>query len=320
MRVFWENKWVKVFLTYIAPLFIGADLPIVIELWSDKTIKFYIASIVGVILIILYAYTSYRELKYNQSIGEQIKDLKDTISKLEHENSCLKHEAYSFDRGMRELATLFYDSSNSLNKVANNILSGDTTLDIWNFKKVATGICSSVYNLLCEMCSPCDDFTVNIMLADPTATGQKRNITMIAHKGKYEKYPGKFEEKLYFNKYNTFYAVKVCKSNNTDIRILTTKEEVNEKFVYVDEEHPEYSQYVGIPIVCSGNKIICLLQICAFGFDKIGESKADILKMVTKYIFPFTHYALLTYKVEKGLISGFSIIDKLRQEGKNHEK
>lgn len=305
-----EKRWVKIFSVYINPLIIGILIPVIIDMWGKEGTKVYGWLTIGIILSALYIYTTYKYDKEDKDRRDEKKKLAKQIDVLTKKNELLAKEVMSFNKGMREIATLCYDSSNSLNRMSHNILKGDTTLELWNFKKVATGICNSIYNLLCEICSPCDDFTVNIMLADSTASGQRRNITMIAHKGKYEKYPGKFEEKLYFNKYNTFYAVKVCKSNKTDIRILTSKEEVNEKFVYVDEDHPEYSQYVGIPMVCSGNKIICLLQICAFGNNKIAETKADILKIVSQYIFPFTHYALLTFKVEKSLVSSFSIIDK----------
>lgn len=310
MNSFLEKKFVKVFCVYINPIIIGLLLPITVELYPNKGAKFYIVLAITVILLLSYVYTSYMYLKNEKKDQENQKDLVDKITTLEVRNSLLEKEKEAFNKGMRELATLFYDSSSSLNEISYLILNGNRSLDVWNFKKVATGVCSSVYNLLCEVCKPCDDFTVNIMLADSTATRSKKNITMIAHKGKYEKYPGKFETKLYFEKNDTFYAVKVFKSSNTDIRILTTKEEVNEKFVYVDEEHPEYNQYVGIPIICSGNKIVCLLQICAFGNDKIAETKSEILKIVKEYIFPFTHYALLSYKVEKSLVSSFSAFEK----------
>lgn len=314
-----ENKGVKVVCVYVNPILIGILIPIAFETRKNQNSWFYGSLIGGIVLLILYIYTSYAYDKAEKNKDKEKNELQKEINKINTEKSQLEREVNSFDRGMRELATLCYDSSNSLNKLSEHILKGDVALDIWSFKKVATGICNSIYNLLCETCAPYDDFTVNIMLSDVTATGNKRNITMIAHKGKYEKYPGKFEEKLYFTKYSSFYAVKLCKSNNTDIRILTTKEEVNEKFVYVDEDHPDYSQYVGIPIVCSGNKIVCLLQICAFGNSKIAESKAEILKIIKKYIFPFTHYALLAYKVEKGLVSSFSMISK-QEENRNGEK
>ena len=73
----------------------------------------------------------------------------------------LNKEVNSFDKGMRELATLCYDSSTSLNKVSQRILSGDTTLDIWNFKKVCIGICNSVYTLLCQSSSQTEYYHIH---------------------------------------------------------------------------------------------------------------------------------------------------------------
>ena len=105
-----------------------------------------------------------------------------------------------------------------------------------------------------------------------------------------------------------------CLKIKVQIKILTTKEEVNEKFVYIDEEHPEYCQYIGIPIVCAGNKMICLLQICAFKNDKIANTKSEIMDIIMTYILPFTQFALMNYKVEKGFISSFSVIDKLEEK------
>lgn len=318
MEKFLEKKIIKVVCIYINPVVIGILFSFVFTFWTNRTLKTNILFAIGILLLLIYAYTCYKYGQMDKNEKSEKNKLREKNEKLEELNIDLSKDAKSFDKGMRELATLFYDSSDSLNKTSAHLLEGNWKLELWNFKKVATGICSSVYGLLCEVCKPYDDFTVNIMLADPTATGKKRNITMIAHKGKYEKYPEKFEEKLYFDKYSAFYAVKVCKSNKKDIRVLTTREEVNEKFVYIDEEHPEYSQYIGIPIVCSKNKIVCLLQICSFGNDKIAESKADIMKIVMRYLYPFTQYALLAYKIEKSLISSFSAIDNKKKKGESN--
>lgn len=325
MKKFLENKPVKIFNVYICPVFIGGIFSAMGN-WNYKADDwFYIKLAALVVLLIMYSFTSYKYTKFEKEKETEIEEL---VSKLDNEKrqneeiknnyekqlEKVKSETKNYDKAIRELTALFVDSHSSINQLSNQILNGKRTLDIWNFKKVATGICNGVYNLLCEICKPYDDFTVNMMLSDITATGAKKHIIMIAHKGKYEKYPAKFEEKLYFNKNKTFYAIKVCVNKDTDIKILTTKEEVNENFVYIDEEHPDYSQYVGIPIVCSGNKIVCLLQICSFGNNKIGDNKTAILDIITKYIIPFTHYALLAYKIEKCIISNFSILEKLEEE------
>lgn len=313
MKKWLENKTVKVFLVYLLPLLIGG-LFSALGYWDYKNDRWFWIKI-GILLpaVGIYIYTSIQYVKMEKEKDNKIEKLEETVDEKEKQIERLEKEKHCYARETRELSTLCIDSSNSINILANNVLKGERTLDVWNFKKVATGICNSVYEVLCEICKPYDDFTVNIMLDDITAKGKKRNVTMIAHKGKYEQYPKRFDEKLYYTKYSTFYAVKLFSRNSTDIKILTTKEEVNERFVYVDEEHPEYRQYVGIPIVCSGNKMICLLQICAFKNDKIGDSKGEILDIIKAYIIPFVQFALLNYKVEKGFITDFSIIKKMEE-------
>lgn len=311
MKKLLENKYAKVIFVYILPIIIGALFSALGNWDYKKDDLFWIKICILIPLVILYVYTTVQYVKMEKNINEQIVDLNKIIAENKEKIISLERETNCYSKETRALSTLCLDSSNSINTLSKNVLAGVRTLDVWNYKKVATGICNSVYEVLCERCKPFDDFTVNIVLDDITATGAKRNVTMIAHKGKYEKYPGKFEEKMYYNKNSSFYAIKLFKSKSTDIKILTSKEEVNEKFVYVDEDHPEYSQYVGIPIVCSGNKMVCLLQICSFKDDKIGSSKNEILDIIMTYIIPFIQFALLNYKIEKGFVSGFSVIEKM---------
>ena len=77
---------------------------------------------------------------------------------------------------------------------------------------------------------------------------------MIADKGKYETHPDTFKRKIYLSSNKEFYAVKMFKKNSPEITLLITGEEVKEKFVFSDDkkEHPNYTQYVSIPIHCSG--------------------------------------------------------------------
>ena len=65
--------------------------------------------------------------------------------------------------------------------------------------------------------------------------------------------------------------------------------------------------------------MICLLQICAFGEEKIANTKSDILKIVQEYIIPFTQFALLAYKMEKTLVTSLSMLEKMeeKQNGKD---
>lgn len=321
MDKFLGKNIVKVFSVYLNPIIIGI-LASSLGNWSAEGDKYFIYRVVA--LILLFGWYMYSAYMYSYKLQNEerkeslvkIESLSEDKENLERENKMLERRIAAYDRGMRELAATFYDSANSINTVANNILDGKRRLETWSFKRVATTICDSVYNILCEACSPQDNFGVNIMLYDMTVKAAKRkNIIMIAHKGKYQDRPGKFEEKIYFASNPSFYAVKLFKQNRHKVKILISPEEINEKFVYMDDEHPSYCQYVGIPIVCSGNQMISLLQICTFDNCKIAESKEEISKIVAKYIFPFSHYALLAYKIEKSLINSLSIIEKMEVSG-----
>lgn len=316
MRDFLENKFVKIFNVYIAPMLVGGLFSAMGQ-WNLKEDSYFVVKLVILAgLLIWYAFSSYKYHIYDKSEKKNLDSANKRNIDLIQANDNLKQVNSTYNKEIRELTSLFYDSSKGLNELSHCILEGSTTLDSWNYKKVATSICNSLYQMLCEVCKPFEDFSVNILLVDITAKGNKKNITMIAHKGRYEDKPSKFEEKMLFSKYPNFYAVKLCKGKKSDIKILTTQNEVNEKFVYVDEDHPEYSQYVGFPIVCSGNKIVSLLQICAFKDSKIADTKPEILDIVTQYVMPYTQWALLSYKIEKSLISSLSLLDK-KEEKKN---
>ncbi|WP_289811239.1 hypothetical protein [Thomasclavelia cocleata] len=125
-----------------------------------------------------------------------------------------------------------------------------------------------------------------------------------------------YEKPLSFRKNSEFYAVKLFKRNKHEIDVLIDKKEVNEKFIYKDENnHPDYSQYIAIPIHCSGNDMLSLLQIIAFGDSKIGQTKNEITQKINKYIFPYTQLGLMAYKYEKALLAGGYLVEKMRGGG-----
>lgn len=319
MNQFLKNKFAKCIFVHVIPIIIGGIFS-ALGTWNIENDSLFWQKVISLVVLLgLYIFTSLRYSKFERDLNAEVSEKETKISELLQEADRQKQINMSLFKETQKISTLCLDSSNSINELGKNVLDGKRTLDVWNFTKVATGICSSVYEVLSCVCSPNDEFTVNILLDDITASGKRRNYTMIAHKGKFEEYPSKFQEKMVYVEHPNFYATKLFKSGKSDIKILTTKEEVNEKFVYVDEDdHPEYSQYVGIPIVCSGNRMICLLQICTFGNNKIANTKKDIMDIVKTYILPFTQFALLNYKVEKGFLSSLSIIGKL--EGKKDGK
>lgn len=301
---FLQIKGVKLFCICINPILIGA-LFSSLGSWDFKGDNFIcIKIILTVILFLTYIVSMYRYYKIEDNI-------KNTLSNLENEVKIHKTENKIYSKITLILTSLFKTCADSINTISKNILVNKAKLDNWNYAQVCNVICNAIYELLC-LISGESKFYVNIMLYDTKAKGKSKNIKMIAHKGKYEGDPDTFGKPLNMNTYKDFYAVKMFKKNSPQISILTTSEDIKEKFVFSSDktEHPNYTQYVGVPIHCSGNQMLSLLQICSFDNTKIGNNKEEIMQMVNDYILPFTYFALLNNKIEKGFMNSISLLQK----------
>lgn len=315
MRDFLNSKVMKCFNVYINPVIIGA-LFSALGSWDFKNDKYIWIKILSVIVLLLwYIFTSYKYYKEDEEIKTKLEELSKKINDLKTNIEISNVNNKTYNRVLISLTSLFSICAEGINNIANNLLKKEAKLDNWNYKTICAGICNGVYETLC-IYSNCFDFSVSVMLYDINAKGKAKNIKMIAQKGRYEGHPDIFETPLSLTKYKDFYAVKMFKKNSPDISILTTNNDINKNFVFSDngKDHPKYSQYIGIPIQCSGKQMISLLQICAFNDSKIADSKDEIMEFVNKYILPFTYFALLNNKIEKGLANSISVIERKENE------
>ena len=204
-------------------------------------------------------------------------------------------------------------TAKEINKIANE-LNGNPKLDSWNFRVASSGICNSIYDALCSLNST-DDYSVNIVVYDMNAKAKSKNIRMIAEKSKFETPSDSFDKTMYMATNKNFFAVKLFNKNQTSPTILTTKEEIMEKFVFSDDkkDHPNYTQYVAVPIHCNSSNMISLLQICSYNDSYIGKTKSEISDIINNYILPFTYFALMNSKLEKALINSIKLINKEEQ-------
>lgn len=301
---FLKNRFVKIISNCIIPIAIGA-LFSAIGSWDFEKDEFIWHKIIFTIFsILVYVFCLYRYNKMDELFNKEYQKLND-----ENNNYRKQNEAYK--KVTLSLTSLFNTSADSINIISNNLVSKTAKLDNWNYKIMCAGICNGIYETIC-LITGSDDFSVNIVVYDTKAKGKAKNIKMIADKSKYETHPDTFEEKINMSSHKDFFAVKMFNKNSPEITILTTGTEVKEKFVFSENKsnHPNYSQYVGIPIHCSGKQMISLLQICAYNDSKIEESKEKIMEIVNRYILPFTYFALLNNKIEKGFINSISILEK----------
>lgn len=320
MNNFIQMKLVKCFNIYINPIIIGA-LFSSLGAWDYENDKFFLIKVVSVfVLLIWYIITSWKYYKIEENIQSDISSLNEQIVQLNSYIEFEKKKNSTYNKVILSLTSLFNKSADSINDIAKKLLNRNATLDKWNYKTVCVGICNGIYETLCVY-SGYYDFSVSIMLYDINARGKSKNIRMIAEKSKYEGNSSIFDIPLNLNKYKDFYAVKMFKKSSPKISILTTTEDINLNFVFSDnsDEHPKYSQYVGIPILCSGKQMISLLQICAFDESMIADTKDKIMEIINEYILPFVYYALLNNKIEKGFLNSISMIKEVEQDVNNEK-
>ena len=136
---------------------------------------------------------------------------------------------------------------------------------------------------------------------------------MIAHASKFGNTPDIYGNPIFFRSNSEFYAVKLFKKNKHEPDVLIDKNEINEKFIYKDESnHPDYSQYIAIPIHCNGSDMLSLLQIISLGESKFGETKSEITRKINKYLLPYIRLGLLSYKYEKVLLASGYLVEKTK--------
>ena len=91
----------------------------------------------------------------------------------------------------------------------------------------------------------------------------------------------------------SYYYVGLFKKSITKPSILATKEAIEGAFCDTDGVN-----YVAIPIACTGNKMIALLQIVAYEDSIIAKDRDEIEKIAGNYLSSYTNLVLLTDKVD----------------------
>lgn len=316
MQKIFDNKEVKNTISLILTVGIGL-IGSALGNWNYREDKYFIIKLVGlIILAVLFMIFSILSYKYDKMEGNAIQEKNEKIVILEQKNRELRKEIEVYEESHIAMAAIFEKSAQDINETANSIMNQkEITFNIWNFKKECKWICEKVLNIVEELSIKDGEYAVSIFQINPLAKGKTKGITMIAHSSKYGNTPDVYETSLTFRNNSDFFAVKLFKKCKHDIVVLIDKNEVNEKFVYKDENnHPDYSQYIAMPIHCSGNEMLSLLQIVAFGEAKIGNTKAEIMDKLNKYIFPYTRLGLMMYKYEKGLLNSGYLVEKMKEK------
>lgn len=314
MQKIFSNKELKNAISLILTVGIGL-IGSSMGSWNEETDNFFylklsaliILSLIFIVFLILSYIYDRKETKVLEERNKEIESLKTEITSKEKEIKI-------YENSQLALSAILETSANDINTTANNIRKNNIiSLDNWNFIKECNWICEKVLSIVSDLSINGDDFVVSIFQLNPLSKGKTKSITMIAHASKFGNTPDIYGIPLSFRRNSEFYAVKLFKKNKHEPDVLIDKNEINEKFIYKDENnHPNYSQYIAMPIHCNGNDMLSLLQIIAFGESKLGDTKSEITRKINKYLLPYIRLGLISYKYEKALLASGYLVEKMK--------
>lgn len=155
-------------------------------------------------------------------------------------------------------------------------------------------ICATLYNLINEIAICGEHFAVNIIFKkiENNITG----FTMLSIKSYRSNYPSLYGTFSSEDRSKNFHYKHLFDEQPSRPSFLFTKDEIDAVFRNVDGVN--YSQYIGIPISCTGNKMFALLQILAYDDSKLASTKKELEALYDNYFCVFSSLTVLADKVE----------------------
>ena len=280
-----QKTHLKYFLVNFFSVLIGIETSIVASCITTNTYncKYVICLILLMITLLLLAKMNAYYIKLDKSIEKS------------------DYVLQSFD----DFGDRFKESSHSLYEDISkarktNILS----LSNWNKRIEYNFICNSLYDLIIKTADKGNDFSVSIILKLIDPTDNMTKYLMISHRSKIGDIPKVFHTAVDENEAGKYYYGKLFAKNSPAPAYLITKKEVDQNFYFEENTSnlKNYSQYIGIPICCTGNKMNALLQIIGHNDSYISLDKDRLIEFVNKIVYVYANYALYCEKVERGLL------------------
>lgn len=264
---------------------------------NDNLIKFkslFITStiillIVFIILLIYYA-------KQDEDTAKELLRLKTTISSL---NKVLGINSKTVD----SIVSLLENWNRNINNIANNIANtGIINEKDWDYEKMCTDICIACKDSIAKFTGIKDDTDVSVSLIKYYSSDNNEFVKMIAHSSPQTAKPDVYDKEELLQECMYQYA-RMIRDKNREILALENKEKIKQCFYKKKPETDlsKYNQYIAIPIICSKNKYLGILQITTKYNYHIMNTDVELKKFGETYITPFVELFILVEKIQKGL-------------------
>lgn len=286
------NSKARGIITVVAPIIIGATLSGAFSLTtSPLRIFLWIFSAILVIALIVFLVMCG---KYDD---EQMTELNTYKEKTEILRNDLEQTRNKFDilSGVyKNISRILHNDSNDLHNLVKKKKSHS---EIDNWKELQSNcnvICDELLTLVKSVSECGEKFSVSIIFK--RVTGNLVEFNMLSRESYSGHYPAMHNTFKKEEEFKNYHFKHLFDSNISRPNYLTTKEEIRVAFSNCDGV--DYSQYMGIPIACTGNKMIGILQIISYEDSIIAKNKQQMEKLYNDYFCAFANLILLADKIE----------------------
>lgn len=265
----------------------------------DKLKKYnYLFIFLTLLLLSIFFLSLLYYSKQEKSIQEEIDELKTTIL-------TIRKVLGINSKTMGSIVKLLDSWNGDINKIANDILTkGFANEKDWNHDKIYNDICVCCKDSISEFTKLDDNTDISVSLIKCYYQNESEFVRMVAHSSPQTARPDIFDKEILLSDCN-YYFGKLIKENNRDIKVLENNNKIQQYFYKPKPETDlsKYRQYIAMPIICSKNKILGILQVTTKYDYEIIPSKVDLMKFGENYLTPFVELLILTEKIEKGIFA-----------------
>ena len=246
-------------------------------------------------LSVYYVHLDKKEQTELEEKKQEIECLKRTLSKEKKLKDTFSHLIEDLNKCYEPCATKIYKLVEKARE------TNEIDLNIWNHHTVSDFVCSELYQLVKSLAQYGEDFSVSYIIPEKDKKS-KTHYFMISYDGNETAKPHIYNHSIPKKDAEKYYFAKLFKKNNPAVSYLMDSQDVAVSFYYADpSDKGKYSQYIGIPVYCSGHNMIGLLQIVAHRGSKITSDQAHMESIVNKYIMGYANLILFAEKVQKGI-------------------
>lgn len=254
--------------------------------------------IITLLLLIIFLISLYYYSKQEKSNQDEIDGLKSTILTTQ---KVIGINA----KTIGSIVKLLENWNIDINKIANDILKdGYANEKDWNRDKIYNDICVCCRDSISEFTKLDEKTDISVSLIKCYNRDKNEYVKMVAHSSPQTAKPDIYDKELLLSECR-YYFGELIKDRNRSIKALESNVKIRQYFYRPKPETDlgKYNQYIAIPIICSKNKILGILQVTAKYNYSIMDTEVELLKFSETHLTPFVELLILTEKIEKGIFA-----------------